>query len=379
MRKINQTYILIILATLVYACGGSEAANDKKAELESLKARKKEIVLQIAEMEQELMASGELGQGDVNEVMITAITLKPKSFEHRIEVRGGVASKKDVLLSAETMGRIEAIRVAEGQLVKKGQLLVQLDAEIIRNNIAEVKTQLELATTIFERQSKLWDQNIGTEVQYLQAKNNKQSLERKLATLNSQLSQANLVAPFAGVVDNIPVKEGEMAQPGMPMVRIVNPDEMYIAADVSESFLGKFDEGQEVEVYFPSQDQRLTSKIESVGQVIKSENRTFEIQVSLPQVDFPVKPNQVVVLDLVDYQSDSALVVPTKIIQTDSKGSYVYELVNKEGATRASKVYVTPGMSHELKTEVVKGLKTGQRVAYQGYRDLAPDVLVSVK
>lgn len=379
MRKINQIIYLITIATLVYACGGTEAANDQVAQLSEMKAKQKELETQITELEKELIASGEIEKKDVNTVLVTAIEMAPTEFEHKIEVRGSVASRTNVMISAETQGKIESIRVKEGQNVSKGQLLVQLDADILRSNIAEVKTQLDLATTMYERQESLWKQDIGTEVQYLQAKNNKESLERKLNTLNTQLAQSNIVAPFSGVIDEIPVRVGEMTSPGMSLVRLVNQEDTYIAADVSESFLGRFDEGQSVEIYFPSQDKLLKSKVSAVGQVIKSENRTFEVQVNLPEADFPVKPNQVVVLRLVDYKNDKALVVPTKVVQRDSKGSYVYELIDKEGLKVASKAYVQPGVSYELRTEIVEGLKPGQIVANEGYRDLAQDVAVSVK
>ncbi len=379
MRKINQTVlILTVVATLTYACGGSEAAGDKMTQLKELKEQQKEIDGQIKALEKELEASGALKK-DVNEVLVTAINLKPTKFTHEIEVRGGVESRKDVVLSAESMGRISVINVNEGQSVSKGQLLLQLDGEIIRNNINEVETQLELAVTMYERQEKLWKQNIGTEVQYLQAKNNKESLESRLATLKAQYRQSNVYAPFSGVIDNVIARVGQMAQPGMPLLRIVNQADMHITAAVSEAFLGKFKEGQMADVYFPTQDKTIATKISNVGRVIENDNRTFEIELSLPNVDFEVKPNQVVVVELVDYVNENAFVVPTKIIQTDSKGSYLYEIVTTDGAKKARKIYVTVGKSYKLKTEIVKGLKSGQTIANEGYRDLSQDVLVSIK
>lgn len=370
--------LLIILAVFAYACGSSQASSDKLSTLKALKEQQRSLATQIADLERELIESGELEQKANSTVLVTTLPLKPAAFEHKIEVRGAVASRKNVMISSETMGKVDAINVREGQTVTKGQLLVQLDADVLRGNIAEVKTQLEMATTVFERQENLWKQKIGTEIQYLQAKNNKESLERRLSTLNTQLRQANIYAPYDGVIDNIPVKVGEVIQPGIPLLRIVNQTSMYVAADISEYFLGRFTEGQEVEVFFPAQNKRLTSKISAVGQVIKSENRTFEIEVQLPNVDFAVKPNQVVVLNLVDYKNEMALVVPTKLIQRDSKGSYIYELVSEDGKTIASKVYVKPGVSYDLNTEVVEGLKEGQLLALEGYRDLAQGVIVTI-
>ena len=379
MKKVTQTFLIILTALIVYACDSSEAANDKLAELKSLKEEQKELGEKIDALEEELRKSGVLEEKKVNKVLVSTITVAPQSFQHKIEVRGSVESRKDVVLSAESMGRIISIPVSEGQHISKGQLLLQQDAEIIRNNIQEVNTQLELATTVYERQSKLWEQNIGTEVQYLQAKNNKESLESRLSTLRSQLRQASVYAPFNGVIDNISTRVGEMAQPGMPLLRVVSPREMYVTADVSESYLGNFSDGQEVEIYFPSQDKTVISKIISVGQVIKSENRTFEVEVSLPRTDFPVKPNQVVRLELVDYRDKDALILPTKIIQNDSKGNYVFEIVEKDGDQVANKVYVKPGLTYSLMTEILEGVSVDQIIAYEGYRELTQDVVVTTK
>ncbi len=377
MRKINQTLpILALFSLLTIACGKEE--EDRIGLLKSLKKQKKELDAQIKILETDLKAEGLL-QTEVNEISVTAIKMTPSTFLHEVEIRGGVESRKDVVLSAESMGRIVAINVKEGQSVTKGQLLVRLEADILRSNIAELETQLELATTIFERQSRLWKQDIGTEVQYLEAKNNKESLDNRLSAMKAQLRQSNVYAPFSGVIDNIPARVGQMAQPGMQLIRIVNQSEMYITTDVSESFLGKFSEGQKANIHFPTQDKTVETKVTSVGSVIKNDNRTFEVELKMPKVDFSVKPNQVVVVQLVDYKNEKAYVVPTKIIQKDSKGSYLYELVDEKGDKKAKKIYVTPGLSFQLETEVVAGLNSDQLIAKEGYRDLSEGVTVVVK
>ena len=370
--------ILLVVSVIAYACGSSEAATDKLAELDSLKSQLKEIKGKIASLEGELIASGELKPPGGNKILVSAITMEEKPFHHKVEFRGSVESRRNVVVSAEAAGKIESIAVSEGQSVSKGQLIARLDDELIRNSVEEVKTQLELATVLFERQANLWEQNIGTEVQYLQAKNNKESLERRLATLQSQHKMSKVYAPFAGTVDDLVVREGEMAQPGMPLVRLVNSQEMYLRADISEAFLGKFKVGDDVDVYFPSQDKRLTTSISAVGQVINNQNRTFEIEFQLPRVDFAVKPNQVVVLDMVDYMTDKALVVPSKIVQRDSRGNYVFELVQEEDKLVAKKVHIEAGVSYDQQTEVLTGLEVGQVIAFEGYRELAQDVVVEV-
>lgn len=378
MKRIYQLLSIALLTAVLAACGSSAGEGDKIAQLEGLKKQRAELDGQISALEAELLASGELEENGGNKVLVSVKEMKPQSFVHKVEIRGNVSSRKNVLLSAETMGKIISIPVTDGQKVYKGQLLLSLDTDVINANIKQVKSQLELATQVFDRQKRLWDQKIGTEIQYLQAKTNKESLESQLATLRAQLEMSQLRAPFAGIVDDIPAKIGEVAQPGMPLIRIVNPDDAYIAADVSESFLGKFSTGQEVEIYFPSQDKTVTSKIKSVGQSIKAENRTFELEVNLPKLDFPYQPNQVVVLTLVDYKKDQAFVVPTKVVQSDKEGNYVYTIVSSDGEQMAKKVHVSIGSSYDLKTEVKEGLKAGQKVVVAGHRDLTNDVVVSI-
>lgn len=381
MRKIKYIITFTILTAIAVACGsasGEQGLSAKKNKLEELQSQAIELNAEIAKLEAEIKAEDPDFQDKKSSVLVSVEELSPKTFSHAVEIRGAVASKKNVLLSAEAMGKIDAILVREGQKVSKGQTLITLDSDVVRNNIKQVKSQLDLAEEVFTRQERLWEKNIGTEVQYLQAKANKESLESQLGVLNAQLSMMIVKAPFSGIVDNIPARMGEVAQPGLPLVRLVNPDDIYISADVSETYLGKFSPNQEVEVYFPSQDKRVKSKIKSVGQTIKSDNRTFELEVNLPKLDFPAQPNQVVVLRLVDYRSDQALVIPTEVIQGDNNGNYVYVIDEKNGEQTAMKRKINIGSSHNLKTEVKNGLKAGEKVVTKGYRDLSDGVEVSI-
>ena len=377
MKPINA--LTISLFAFLVACGeGEKDLEAKKAELQALRAQSLQLKEQINALETEIREiDPEFNQS--NTVLVSTMGLAKKPFDHKVEIRGSVASRKNVFVSAETMGRIEKIHIDEGNLVRKGDLLLKLDADILENNISEVETQLELADAIFVRQKSLWDKNIGTEIQYLQAKNNKESLERRLATLRSQLSQAYVRAPFSGVADNIPVKEGEMAQPGMPLVRIVNQKEMYISADVSEAFLGKFTKGDVAEIYFPSQDANLTSTITSVGKVINQENRTFTVEVSIPKsTDFEFQPNQVAILNLTDYFREETISVPTKLIQSDDRGKFVYGLDSSEGKKVAKKLRVEPGKSFNSLTEILSGLNGSEILISDGYRDVNEGSEVSI-
>ncbi|MEP1790730.1 efflux RND transporter periplasmic adaptor subunit, partial [Reichenbachiella sp.] len=263
---------LLTLAILVSACSGKSELEEKKEAHKALKSQAAELQAQIKDMEKEIMAlDSTFGKAANNKVLVTSINIQPQYFEHKIEVRGAVESRTNVNVSTQIPGEIKSVAVKEGDYVKKGQTLLMLDDEITRNNIAELQTALDLATIVFGKQTNLWNKNIGTEIQYLEAKNNKESLERRLATAKSQLKQFRVTAPFSGSIDAVSAKAGEMAQPGMELVRIVNPNDIHIKADVSERFIGKFKKGDDLDVYFPSQQKRIVSTIKSVGQVINSQ------------------------------------------------------------------------------------------------------------
>lgn len=380
MKSINYITILII-TLLVAACGGKGGSDldKKKAQLESLRTESNKLKAEIRALEAEIVAiDPSFGKNENNIILVSASPIQKSAFEHKVEIRGAVQSRKNVMMSAETMGKIEQIMVKEGQNVRKGQVLIVLNADVIKNNIQEVETQLELAEIVFQRQSNLWEKNIGTEIQYLEAKNTVESLQRRLRTLAAQRDQATLRAPFDGSIDQIPVNEGEMATAGMPLVRIVQPDDMYIQADVSEAFIGKFEANDEVEVYFPSLDKELTSRVLSVSQVINNQNRTFSIEVELPKLEFTVKPNQVVVMTLQDYYTEQAYVVPTNIIQSDDKGTFVYKLIEAGDSYTANKLHVRTGLSYNSKTELVSGIEGTERVIDQGFRELTDGVEVKL-
>ncbi|HNP96837.1 MAG TPA: efflux RND transporter periplasmic adaptor subunit [Cyclobacteriaceae bacterium] len=375
-------YIFPIILLIAAACGESKeekSVEKKKAELDKARADFQELKMKIVNLENELSEiDPEFAKENNKAILVSTFVAKHQPFEHKVEVRGAVESRRNVMLSAQTAGEIKRTPVREGQRVTAGQVLVELDADVIRKTISELKTSLELATTVYEKQAKLWEQKIGTEVQYLQAKNNKESLENKLATANAQLNLAIIRAPFSGTVDQLPARVGEMAAPGVPLVRVVSTEEMYLRADVSERFIGRFNAGDKVDILFPLMNKKLTSVVSSVGQVINTENRTFEVEVMLPKVDFIVKPNQVVVLQLRDYVNQEALAVPTRLIQKDEDGQYIYIVEQRESGTIARKVHVKAGITSETETEIIEGLKGSEQIVDKGFRDLTEGVAVSV-
>jgi membrane fusion protein (multidrug efflux system) len=374
--KLKMISIFAIALILTMACDEGNEIERKQNELTKAKAELFAVKEKIANLEKELEELG-VEDGNTNLTLVTSMQVEPKEFYHKVDFRGTVQSRSNVMISAESPAAVQQVHVVEGQEVKKGQILITQDGEILKKNIKELESSLDLAKTMYERQAKLWEQNIGTEVQYLEAKNRKESLELKLATTRTQLNKTKIRAPFNGIVDMVNIRVGEMAQPGVPIVRLVSLSKMYIKADVSESFVGKFKKGQEVEVYFPSTDVRLKSTVKAIGLVINPNNRTFELEVSIPD-GLEVKPNMITVLSLADYMNSDAMVVPTKIIQSDRLGKFVFKLDKAGDETKVKRQNVDIGITYGNETEVKSGLNQGDVLIVKGGLGLKDGNLVKV-
>ena len=372
----NWKYSLAIIVIALASCQKDDLAA-KKTLLAKKSSQLTDLQVEIEQLETDIMELDSTFKDGAGAILVSMIEVAPTHFEHKIEIRGQVASRKNVTVSAETMGRVLAVNVKEGATVRAGQTLLRLDAEILENNIAELETSLDLATTVYEKQARLWDKQIGTEVQYLQAKNSKESLERRLATARSQRNQAYVKAPFSGVVDLVNIKQGEMATAGMPLIRIVNMGEMHIVADVPERYLTGVKAGDSVDVFFSSLDREMASKVTAVGQVINPLNRTFTVEVDLPSNDRDYKPNMIAVLKVKDYESPQALIVPSGIIQKDNIGDYLYKVTNNENTMEAHKVHITLGKTYGGTTEIIEGLASGDKLVNEGYREVTDGVKVS--
>jgi RND family efflux transporter MFP subunit len=316
---------------------------------------------------------------DVKGVKVEVKKIIPTEFNHYIEINGSVKAEKEAFVGSEIMGQIQKIHVNEGSRVSEGQLLITLSTSLIKSNIEEVQTNLDLARETFQKQKELWEQNIGTEMQYLQAKNNMESLEKRLETLNTQLDMLYIKAPFDGVVDELFVQQGELASVGRNLLHIVNLSKLKIYGDVSETYLPYVREGEMAELRFPVYpDYVLKTPIHRTGRVINEKSRTFTIEIKLDNKEGLLRPNMITQIKLNDFSASAALVVPSYIIKQDFTGWFLY-LAEKNGASYvARKKYVKPGNTYQNETMILEGLSPDDEVIIVGYNLVSGGTEISI-
>ena len=356
---------LLALSLVVASCA-TDGLDAKKAELEALKSQLSEINTQIKALEEELTKEDPaFAAANKKSLLITTAAAKKGEFTHYVEVTGSVLSKKNVSISSETVGRILDVPAIEGMRVSKGQVLATIDAESIQRNIEELENNLSLARTVFEKQERLWKQKIGTEIQYLEAKNRKEGLEKSLASIKTQLSKAVVKAPFNGTVETVQVRLGELVQPGTPMFQFVGESDLFIESDVSERYVGIVNRGDSVEVSFPSINKTLKTKVSAIGAIINPNNRTFKVEVVLPNLSY-VKPNMISVIKIKDYENKNAVTVPNYLILQDNKGDYVFTVDESVSKKR----YIKRGKTYQEVTEVLEGLTGTEVLIDKGFREV---------
>lgn len=294
--------------------------------------------------------------------------LKKDTFAHYVEATGNVLAVQSAYISPQANGQITKIYVEDGDYVSQGQIMAELNASVLKSSISEVETQLALAETTYKKQKELWDQKIGSEIQYLQAKTQKETLEKKLQTLNDQLALTKVTAPFTGIVDNIQINEGELAAPGRQLCELVNLNKMKLIADVSESLLSKIHKGDKVKIVFPDYNGKtITSTVYRIGNIINAANRTFKVEVRFSNPKNEIKPNMIAKLILKDFECDTALTVPSIIIKKDFEKDFLFVAIKKDGQWIAQKRYITSGISYKDKTMITKGVSEGEQVIVEGY------------
>lgn len=358
--------IIVVSLSFLMACAPG-GADSKRAELEGYKKKIEEYTEKLELLEAELEGESS-ADAEVTAVPVEIIKMVPEVFSRYFEVTGVMEAIKDANLSPELNGQIQEVLVDRGARVRKGQLLVKLNTEVTEKSIEEVKTNLELASMLYEKQKELWKQNIGSELQYLEAKNAKESLEARLATLEKQLEMANITAPFSGIIEDIIVKEGELASPGMPLLRLVNLSVMRVSARVSEAYIRSVQTGDQVQIRIDAYpDMKIMGKISRLGEVIDQQTRTFTLEVELDNPGKKLKPNMLTSVRIKDYEDKNALVVPSIILKQDFNGTFLFCVSKEEGSSKARKVYVESGITVQDLTRIESGLSPEDLVISKGY------------
>ena len=305
---------------------------------------------------------------------IKAQRITTKDFEHYIELQGNIDTDGNVMVIPEAMGKVKRIYKNEGDKVRKGQVIMTLDNAIIANQISEIKTQYSLAKTTFDRQKRLWDQKIGSEMAFLQAQTRKNALAKKLTTLRSQMAKFNVKSPISGTLDDLMIKEGEMAAPQRPVARVVNLSKVYAQADVSEKYLSSIKKGTQVVVEFPELQKTILSTVSTVGSFIHPNNRTFKIRIDLRNLDNSLKPNLTGNIKIKDYAASNVVVLPLSLVQEDRNGNnYVFVLVSdteKKDAYTVKKSIIKLGKEYKGEVVIASGLQANEIIALQGARGL---------
>jgi membrane fusion protein, multidrug efflux system len=375
-------YILPLAAWMLIACNGNESPEntnltDLIQQRDSLRTVFEDVSVKLKAVEEQLALMDTSAQSAG--IPVTTVLLEPEKFQHFVEVHGVVESEKNATINAEANGIIKSINVKKGQTVEKGRVLVVLDNELIQKNIEEVETAYSLAENVFQRQEKLWKQNIGSEMQFLEAKNRKESLEQRLKTLKAQRDLSVVKAPFHGVVDEIFMKEGEMASPMAPLLRLINNDNYYMTADVPENYLSSIKTDTDANVKIPSLNLNFKSKISRIGGYINPNNRTFKIQINLDNKEALLRPNLLTVAELKTFEKDSAAVVPAGAIQQDAKGTEYVFIAERNGKTTiARRVDVKTQLTANNRTLVASGLKGSEEVIVEGARGLKDNDKIEV-
>lgn len=364
---------IIILLTLFSCQTQNQQPEDLMGKRGLIKVKKEEVRMLQEEI---LNLQEEINKLDPPKekppVLVNAIPVEFQKFTRYVDLQGSVVTDEVANASSELGGRIIKSYVAEGSQVKKGQLMARLDMKTIEKQIDEINTAKSLANTVYERQKRLWEQEIGSEIQYLQAKNKLESLEKSLATLNSQYAKRNVYAPISGVVEDEFLKSGEMASPGMPIFQIMNTSKVKVEADIPENYLGKLKKGDLVDLYFPALDITLTRKITSLGRTIDPSNRTFTIDIQVNNKDGMLKPHLLAEVKFIDFQEDDVILAPIDFVLQEVTGeNFVYVIELKDDKSYAKKVMVQLGESHDGNIIIREGINKGDNIITQGARNLA--------
>jgi membrane fusion protein (multidrug efflux system) len=370
-NKMKNIFIIMIaaLGLMISSCkNNNDPLEKKKTELSKLIKEQEELAARIKKLETEISDAG----GDIKSdkpVDVEISELKKQSFKHYIEVEGKVDGNENIGVSTQMPGTVSKVLVNEGDQVRKGQVLAQLENQSMLNGLEELKTSVAFVNSIYQKQKNLWDQKIGTEIQFLTAKNNKEALEKKMETLKEQIELTKIKSPIDGTVEEITAKIGQSVAPGYPVFRVVNFSSLKVMAEISESYASKVREGNNVSIRFPDLNREIESKISFSSKFISPENRTFSVEASLPNAaDY--KPNMIAEVKIVDYSNDTSIVIPVNIAQDSENGKYVYTAVNERGKLIAKKQFIKFGLTYNGLAQIVSGLSENDKLITTGYQDV---------
>ena len=377
MKIFNKNRNTILLFTL-WGLGGflftSRSKPDKKTELADLKSQQKEIEVKIKALEKELGAGKKV---EATPITVAVTPLQAQSFKHFVEAQGVVTSKNIVQITPQMGGSLTGIFMVEGQAIKKGQLVATVDNSVMKESLAEINNQLDLAVILYNKQKTLWDQQIGTEVQFLQAKANKEALEKRIVTMQTQMGMSKVYAPISGTVEMVRQKVGEMGMPGAPIAQIVNVGDLKVTAKIGDTYVGSVKKGDAITVKFPDINKELNARISVVDALIDPSSRTFGIEANIPNLGGSLKPNQVAVININDLSKANSLIIKQNLIQKTEAGDLVYVAVVENGKKIARAKKVKTGISYNGEVEIMEGLTAGDNVITQGYQDLVDGSLIN--
>jgi len=367
IMKYRKYLALLGMGLTFVACG----SRSEEAQLARLEGQRDALTEEIEMLKQEIAQKTRPGVKREKLMNVKISQVEKERFQHFIQVQGTVESDNNVLIAPQSSGIVKKIHVNAGNKVTQGQLLAELDGSILESSIAEVENGLKLAETIFERQQRLWDKNIGSEIEFLQAKNNKVGLEKRLATLKEQYKMTKVFTPLSGTVDEILIKEGEMTVAGMGAVRVVQLSNLKIKVDLSEVYISRIKKNDLVHVKIPATGGEFDLRVDAVSQVIDPQNRTFQIEMKVPKAEVGIKPNMLSVLTINDYTNDEALIVPLNIVQETGQEQFIFVAEQINGDWIARRRSIKTGNSYIDRAEISSGLQEGEYVVTFGYQNLA--------
>jgi RND family efflux transporter MFP subunit len=368
MKKV----VLIATSLLLIACG-EKSTDDliKDKNITELKNRKATIQSELEKIDAALLKGNKAAE---SEALVSVVTIKDTVFNHYLEIQGNVNTKENILVQPEFGGTLTALNVKAGQRVSKGQILGKVDDAGMSQQLASIENQYALAKTTFERQKNLWDKKIGSEIQFLQAQAQMISAQKSVAQMRAQVAKTVIRAPFSGTIDEVFVERGQVVAPSpQGLMRIVNLSNMYVSTTVPETYIGKLKVGTVVDVFLTSLGKTYKGKVRQVANFINPSNRSFGIEVSVPNPDNLLRPNQVAKLKIIDYTVTNAIIVPTNVVQEDGEhNKFVFIATNVTGKKGvAKKVVVKVGKSSDNVTEILSGLTANDVIVTEGANNIA--------